>query len=90
LLVKVEGKNMKKLLYTDKNTEEDIEKLSETDSDSVIYNLYEDILVLKEELAHTEKQLASARGGLEIEKQNERVAEYHRQWAIEEAIEGKY
>ena len=42
---------MLKSLYTDKNTEEDIEKLSETDSDSVIYNLYEDILILKEQLA---------------------------------------
>ena len=47
---------MEKSLYTDKNTEEDIEKLSETDSDSVIYNLYEDILILKEQLAALNKE----------------------------------
>jgi stalled ribosome rescue protein Dom34 len=48
---------MKKSLYTDKNTEEDIEKLSETDSDSVIYNLYEDILILKEQLAQAQAEI---------------------------------
>lgn len=49
-------------LWSDDKTKEDIQKLSETDSDSVVYNLHEDLLCVKEELA----------------KANERVAIYNR------------
>jgi len=70
------------------NNEERMHKLT-NGSDTAIW-AHNEIVSLREQLAETQKLLASARRGLEIEKQNERVAEYHRQWDIEEAIEGKY
>jgi len=53
-------------LWSDGKTNEDIQKLAETNSNSVVYNLHEDLLCVKEQL----------------EKANERVEELEKENAI--------
>ena len=46
--------DINKPLWSDGKTGEDIDFYAELDSDNVIYNLYEDVLCLKEELSEIE------------------------------------
>lgn len=44
-------------LWSDDKTNEDIQKLAETNSDSVVYNLHEDLLCVKEQLAKANERV---------------------------------
>jgi hypothetical protein len=66
-----------KSLYTDKNTENEIERLAELDSDDVIYNLYEDILILREQLSSANIEIKDLKQRLKIASDaNEHIMEY--------------
>ena len=68
---------MNKSLYTDKNTENEIERLAELDSDDVIYNLYEDILILREQLSSANIEIKDLKQRLKIASDaNEHIMEY--------------
>ena len=68
---------MNKSLYTDKNTENEIERLAELDSDDVIYNLYEDILILREQLSIANIEIKDLKQRLKIASDaNEHIMEY--------------
>lgn len=73
-----EQRRLRMTLWSDDKTNEDIQKLSETDSDYVVYNLHEDLLRVKEQLAKANedyKALFSAFESCqgELKESNERV-----------------
>ncbi len=53
------GKDQEKMtLWSDGKTNEEIQNLAESDSSSVAYNLHEDLLCVKEDLAKANKRIA--------------------------------
>ena len=51
-------------LWSDGKTNEEIQKLSEVDGNSVAYNLYEDLLCAKEDLAKANERVAIYKRGI--------------------------
>lgn len=61
------GKDQEKMtLWSDGKTNEEIQKLAESDSSSVAYNLHEDLLCVKEDLAKANKRIAELTLSYEI------------------------
>lgn len=60
-----EQRRLRMPLWSDDKTNEDIQKLAETNSDSVVYNLHEDLLCVKEDLAKADERVK------ELEKERE-------------------